>query len=129
MKTPPDPQLIMEKFKRSWRRAFLNLIHLGGISSGNHVEILHDGDQIFSTIIMAINSAKQSIFFETYIFLDDRVGLWVRDALISAAGRGVSVALIYDHFGSAHLSSGFVAPMKKAGIKVVEFNPIWPWRR
>lgn len=102
---------------------------MGGFSSGNDVSIFHDGDLAFAAIFKAIQSAKRSIFVETYIIANDMLGIAIRDALVKAKARGVDVTLIYDHFGSARLTYNFIKPMADAQIKLLPFNPIWPWRR
>lgn len=124
-----DSALLLKKLKVSWQKAFLRLIPLGGFSSHNHLQIYHSGDEAFSAIHDAITSAQTSLFIETYTFSGDRVGAWLRDAMIDAANRGVSIVLLYDHVGSAGLTNGFLAPMVAVGIKVLAFNPIWIWRR
>lgn len=122
-------QSLLKKFKLSWQKALIRLIPFGGFSSNNSVKIYHDGDEAFLAIFNAFNKAAQSIFVEMYIIAPDRVGLWLRDALIEAARRGVSVTLLYDYIGSSRLNHSFIAPMSDAGIKILPFNPIWPWRR
>ncbi len=124
-----DPAILWQKLKLSWRKALSALIPLGGFSSHNRLKIFHDGDEAFLAIHQAFLEAQDSIFLETYIFTPDRVGTWLRDALIDAAKRGVSISVLYDHFGSARLSNSFLAPMQKAGIKVLAFNPVWFWRK
>jgi cardiolipin synthase len=124
-----DGALLIKKFKASWRKAFLRFIPLGGFSTHNVMKIFHSGDEAFLTIFNAISASKQSIYLETYILAPDRIGLWLRDAVIEASARGVKITILYDHFGSSRLSGSFLAPMHVAGIKVMAFNPIWPWRR
>jgi cardiolipin synthase len=120
---------LKKRISLSWHRALVRLFHLGGISAGNKITIFHDGDQSFLAIHNAISEATKSIYVETYILSADRLGLWIRDALIEASLRGVCVSVLYDHFGSNALGDAFLEPMKKAHIKLIEFNPIWPWRR
>lgn len=124
-----DPALLWQKLRLSWRKALSRLIPLGGFSSHNSLTIFHEGDEAFLAIHKTIEESLHSIFLETYIFAPDKVGLWLRDALIDAAKRGVQVNILYDHFGSARLSHSFLAPMYKAGIKILPFNPIWLWQR
>lgn len=120
---------MLKKLKVSWHKAFLHLIPLGGFSHNNHVTIFHEGDAAFLSIIESINGANHSIYLETYILANDRIGLWLRDALIAARGRGTRITILYDHVGSAGLANSFLKPMTDAGIKVLGFNPIWVWRR
>ena len=117
-----------KRFFLSWHRGLNKLITMGGISSGNKLKIFHESDDALLAIHSALSKAENSIYVEAYIFAPDRVGEWIRDALIEAALRGVQVHVLYDHFGSSRLSESFLSPMRKAGIKILDFNPIWPWR-
>lgn len=121
--------LLKKRISLSWHRALNRLIPMGGISSGNILKIFHNGDEAFLAIHTALSAAQKSIYLETYIFAPDRVGFWIRDALIAAAKRGVMVTVLFDHLGSSALTEAFLTPMKHVGIKVLDFNPIWPWRR
>lgn len=121
--------LLVRKVALSWRRALRRLIPFGGVTRGNKLWFTHEGDEAFSAIHFAISNAQKSIYLETYTWAPDRVGLWIRDALILAAERGVKVTVLYDHVGSSALRQNFLAPMRSAGIEVLPFNPIWPWRR
>lgn len=129
MATDRPSGLLLKKLKASWQKAFLRLFPLGGISTHNHVYIIHDGDVAFLAIEEAINGAAKSIYLETYILAADALGQRLKDALLRARSRGVLVTLIYDHLGSAGLSNGFIQSLKDSGVTVLAFNPIWPWRR
>lgn len=120
--------LFFKKFIISWRKAFLHLIPLGGVSSGNFIKIIHDGDEAFHNIIQAIKDAKKNIMIETYILADDSLGELLQKELIKAQLRGVSITILYDHIGSSGISSRFIANFIEANIKILDFNPIWPWR-
>lgn len=124
-----DRALVLKKLKISWHKAFSRLIPLGGFSSQNRLKIFHSGDDAFAAIHDAMSSATSSIYVETYCIAADRVGVWLRDAMIDARKRGVHVTILYDHFGSAGLTTAFLAPMIASGVKVLAFNPIWAWRR
>lgn len=117
------------KIANNWERAFTRLRHLGGSSHGNRVDIFNQGDDAFLAICEAIDNAKHLVCFEMYIFEPDRIGTMIRDSLCNAAKRGCQVILLYDHFGSAYLSSSFLAPLIQAGGRALAFNPIWPWRK
>lgn len=122
-----DPR--WRKIIANWERASTRLLALGGSSHGNHVVTYNEGDAAFAAICAAIDAAHSSVWFETYIFEPDRVGTHVRDCLVRAARRGCEVILLYDHFGSVHLSNYFLQPILDAGGRALAFNPIWPWRR
>ncbi|MEM6476214.1 MAG: phosphatidylserine/phosphatidylglycerophosphate/cardiolipin synthase family protein [Pseudomonadota bacterium] len=71
-----------------------------------------------------IERAQHTLDVYFYLFQDDEAGAVVRDALIAAAERGVSVSLIVDAFGSS-ASHGFFAPLVAAGANFREFSPKW----
>lgn len=96
--------------------------------SGNAVRLLKNGDQYFPALEAAIDRAVREVFLETYIFERDRVGVRIGEALKRAAGRGVSVHLMIDGFGSRTLPLSFVNEMEAAGVHVLYYGPkISPW--
>ena len=54
----------------------------------------------------------------------DGAGTRFRDALASAAGRGVRVRLLYDYIGSLGLPDRFVQPLIQAGAAVAVYHPL-----
>jgi len=61
-----------------------------------------------------------------YIYVDDDAGAKVRQGLIDAAHRGVTVKLIVDGLGSEHAENhDFFDPLKAAGVDVCRFVPRW----
>ncbi len=90
---------------------------------GNKIEILHDGDQAFPSMIDSIGKARRYIFIEFYIFKDDPVGRMVTDALIQAAQRGIEVKLLYDHCGCRHTKRSFWDRLIHGGVEVRVFHP------
>jgi len=96
---------------------------------GCDVVVLRDGDETYPAMLAAIRVAKRSICLETYILASDATGDRFKDALSERARAGVEVRVIYDAVGSFALSGAFVAELREAGIELVDFNPIAPWRR
>lgn len=124
-----DGKLLLKKLAVSWRKALMRLLPFGAFSYHNRVRIFHDGDEVFADIFDAIRASVRSVHIETYILAHDGVGMRLREALLEARARGVAITVLYDHVGSSGLSYSFLNPMVAAGIKVMAFNPIWPWRR
>ncbi|NBP23592.1 MAG: cardiolipin synthase, partial [Proteobacteria bacterium] len=85
---------------------------------------LKTGDEAFSALIAAIEGARNSVSLETYIFADGNPGEAVRDALIRASRRGVSVRVMIDGLGSSSLDEGFFDPVRAPGGEVRIFNPL-----
>jgi cardiolipin synthase len=85
---------------------------------------LRTGEAGMGALRDAVAAARRSIRLETYIFSAEGPGQEVRDALVQARGRGVTVAVLIDAFGSLTLSDSFWGPLRQAGGEVRWFNPL-----
>ncbi|OEZ98179.1 cardiolipin synthase [Duganella sp. HH101] len=94
--------------------------------AGNKCTLLFDGPQTMAEMLKAINGARSSINLETYIFDQDELGLKFADALIEKQQQGVTVNILYDSVGTIGVPAAFFERMRKAGIRLVEFNPVNP---
>ncbi len=94
--------------------------------TGNQAILLEDGPATYAAMLAAIRKASKSINFSTYIFEPDEVGKQFAAALIEKRQQGVEVNLIYDSVGCLKTPKEFFDGMAKAGIRVVEFNPVNP---
>lgn len=85
------------------------------------------GQDLYDDMLEAIESAKEQILFESYIWKGDEVGERFKKALHDAAARGVEVYAIYDGFANLVVSRRF----KRFGprLRVLEY-PIYTagWR-
>ncbi len=97
-------------------------------SPDHRFEWFGSGRALLEAQLVAITAAARSVRLETYIFADSDVGRRFRGALTDAARRGVDVAVLVDHFGSAWLPGGFFAPLLAVGGKQRWFNPPQPGR-
>jgi cardiolipin synthase A/B len=95
----------------------------------NRLRPLIGGQQAYPEMLAAIRGARTFVHFEIYILLDDRVGREFREALMERARAGVQVRLLYDSLGSFGLSEDFLQPMRVAGVRMIEYAPLFPWRR
>lgn len=96
---------------------------------GNHVTVLRDGVEAFPAMLAAIEGARTTVRLETYIYGDDTTGRRFALALAGASRRGVDVALLYDSLGSWRARSRLFEEMAAAGVKVLAYKPLAPWRR
>lgn len=95
--------------------------------AGNSTRLLKDGPQTFGAIFEAIRKAKNHINMEYYILEDvEHEGQKLVDLLIAKRREGVAVNIIYDSFGSFTLKTDMFDRLRKAGAKVLEFNPVNP---
>ena len=97
--------------------------------AGNAVTLLYDGPQTMGAMMAAITDAKESINLETYIFDQDELGLRFADLLIAKQQAGVDVNILYDSVGTIGTPNVFFDRMKAAGIRLVAFNPVNPFKR
>ena len=92
------------------------------------VRLLVDGAAKYAALIEDLADARHHVHLEYYIFMPDRSGTALRDALIACAKRGVRVRLLLDAIGAAACSTAFLAPLIAAGGEVVWFHPTRFWR-
>ena len=90
---------------------------------GNRLALLASGPQRLDALIELIDGARQLLRILYYIWVDDRSGRRVRDALAAALDRGVDVSLLVDGFGAA--PSRFFEPLLRAGLRFCRFAPGW----
>jgi cardiolipin synthase len=89
---------------------------------------LRSGHETFPAMLGAIERAQRLVHLEMYIWADDRTGNRFREALIDRARNGCAVRVIYDAVGSFSLPGRFVDSMREAGIEVIQYHPVAPWR-
>lgn len=104
----------------------LRRIDQAPIVEGNQVEVFFRGDQAFAAMQVAIESAREQVLVESYIWKDDETGHAFRETLGRAAGRGVAVRVLADAFGSFATRSAFWRGMRERGIEVRLFHPLFP---
>ena len=72
---------------------------------------------------------KRTICFEIYILASDHTGDRFKEALIARAKAGVAIRVDLRRASArSACSSAYVAELRAAGIQVIDFNPIAPWR-
>jgi cardiolipin synthase len=93
-------------------------------TTGNTVELLQNGDEIFPPMLEAIRQSRSTVHFATYIYWTGRIPDQFAEALCDAAQRGVIVRLVLDSEGSAPISKTIVKRLTDAGCKVAWFRRI-----
>ena len=93
--------------------------------SGNAVQELINGDQIFSSMLLAMRSARRSITLETYIFFSGSIAREFVDVLSERARSGVKVLVLLDWIGG-QLDDGQIERMRRSGVEVRRYRaPRW----
>ncbi len=111
--------------------AFIPSAHALASSSplkGNRIELLQNGDQVFPSMLAAIDEAKETVNLESYIFWSGEIAGRFRDALAAAARRKVEVRVLFDGVGSGiKLHKSDVQAMRDAGCVVEFYHLVRPW--
>ncbi len=94
------------------------------ILAGNRVANLENGEQIFPAMLEAIQGARRSITFETYIYWSGDVGRRFADALAERARQGVAVHVLIDWLGSQRMEDSLLQSMQDAGVQVERYHPL-----
>jgi cardiolipin synthase len=94
------------------------------IVTGNHIQALQNGDEIFPAMLGAIRSARRTITFETYIYWSGHVGEQFAAALVERARAGVCVHLMLDWVGCDKISPTLVEDMRSAGVEVERYHAL-----
>ncbi len=95
--------------------------------AGHSFTFYPHGQDRLKALIALIESARESLRIFYYLFDSDTSGTMVRDALVAAARRGVSVDLIVDAFGN-DAGEDFFEPLIEAGGTFAVFGPRWGTR-
>lgn len=93
------------------------------LSCDNEVELLKDGEKTFTHIFRALESARESIHVQYYIFEEGELADRLLDLFAAKEASGVQVRLIYDSIGSLSLSRAYLRRLREAGIEVYNFLP------
>lgn len=96
-------------------------------AQGHSFTFYPHGQDRLAALIDLIDSANATLEVFYYLFDSDASGTAVRDALVAAAMRGVTVALIVDDFGN-DAGEDFFEPLAAAGGSFAIFSPKWGTR-
>ena len=107
-------------------------------------QLLEGGEGFFPALVAALDGARDWVQLETYIFDFHGRGADVAEALMRAAQRGVTVQVLVDGIGSAHLAdeaqpssnpskaskaSSGPERLRQAGVQWQRYSPLtglWP---
>jgi len=75
--------------------------------SDNTLQLYDYGQYLYDAMLAAIDSAKESIYLETFIWKDDKIGREFKTRLIKKASQGIDVYVVFDSFGNAVVPKRF----------------------
>ena len=88
------------------------------------LRLLEGGQALFPALVSAFDAAHHWIQLETYIFDFHGAGTEVAEALIRAAGRGVTVQVLVDAIGSGPLPELWKEKLEQAGVQWCIYSPM-----
>ena len=94
------------------------------IVDGNRVQNFENGVEIFPAMLAAIQAARATITFETYIYWSGHVGRRFADALVERARAGVKVHVLLDWVGSQKMEQALLDDLVRAGVEVHKYHPL-----
>ncbi len=94
------------------------------IVGGNQVVALVNGDSIFPAMLQAIQGARKTITFETYIYWAGAIGQQFAVAFSERARAGIKVHVLVDWAGSSNLDASYTAMMEQAGVEFRKHHPL-----
>jgi cardiolipin synthase len=92
---------------------------------GNVLRHIAVSSDALEAMLEMIAKARETIHFENYIIHDDRTGCRFATAWAARARAGVRVRVLYDAFGCRSTRNGFWRELRRAGVDVRAFRPIW----
>ncbi|MFT6242434.1 MAG: cardiolipin synthase [Akkermansiaceae bacterium] len=113
--TPVDSESFTKELAKVLRTSWI---------PGNRVRTLPNGDVFFPPMLAAVKSARRSITFETFAFVDAPVTREFSKALAAKARAGVPVKMILDDVGSAKAGKDNVRLMREAGVELHFYHPV-----
>lgn len=97
------------------------------LDDGTRLQLYKDGEAL-AAAIEAVKHAKKRILLEVYIWSSDDTGRYFAEVLAEKARSGVPVYAIYDSFGSFLAGRQMFLDMRRAGVRLIEFHPMQPWK-
>ena len=94
------------------------------LTTGNHVEVLTDGDGTFPRLWNDLRSARRSITVQMYYAGPGAVADSATRLLAGRARAGVDVYFLYDSFGAQDFPRRYLDTLRAAGVRTAEFRPI-----
>jgi cardiolipin synthase len=93
--------------------------------AGHELTLFVESLPLIAALVRDVRAARQRVWLETYIILDDAAGRAVAEVLKDRARAGLDVRLLYDFIGSQTTPAAFFHDLEQAGVKVHCFHSIW----
>jgi cardiolipin synthase len=97
-------------------------------TTGNQVDVLRNGDQIFPAMLEAIRGAERFVDFLTFVYWTGPVADEFAEALAERARAGLRVRVLLDAVGARSMNRELIELMEAAGAEVEWFRVPITWR-
>ncbi len=94
------------------------------LTSGNRVEILHNGDEAMPAMLKAIIGAEKSVTLSSYIFEASGIGEKFVEELSKAKARGVEVRVMVDDAGTRYSWPPITRILRELGVTAKRYMPL-----
>lgn len=93
-------------------------------TTGNEIELLQNGEEIFPAMLDAIRGARERVEFLTFVYWTGDIAKQMAEALAERARAGVEVFVLLDGFGARPMNPELLERMEEAGCRIRWFNPL-----
>lgn len=107
----------------SWRRTLEGVLGVPA-TEGNHVEVLHNGNEIFPAMLDAIDGAEHTIDLLTFVYWRGEIGTRFAESIAARARAGVRARVLLDGWGARPIDPPLIKLMEGAGVQVNWFRPL-----
>jgi cardiolipin synthase A/B len=108
----------------SWRAMVAGHVS-APIVGGNRVDVLQDGEEIFSRMLAAIAAARRSVTYEHFLYKRGEVSEALTERLVDRCRAGVRVHVLIDAYGARFMPDEYATRLRRAGCEVVDdFRPL-----
>lgn len=97
--------------------------------AGNDGIVIQQTLDVIDRLVEDIDGARHHVHLLYYIFLPDKTGRHVGEALKRAASRGVKCRVLVDAVGSKHMLRQLAPELRRAGVEVRAALPVKLYRR
>jgi cardiolipin synthase len=98
------------------------------LTDNNEITLLKDAENVYDSMLEAIEKAEHHIHFEIFRFNIDEIGNKFRQLLMEKASQGVEVRMIIDDVGSWSFKKRYIREIRRAGVQIFPFFPVrFPW--
>jgi cardiolipin synthase len=93
-------------------------------TEGNGIDVLRNGDEIFPAMLDAIDGARHTIDFLTFVYWKGSIGAEFAEHLAARAGQGIRVRVLLDSYGAQSMDPSSVEVLERSGAQVQWFRPL-----